>query len=96
MYCTGSIYIVVDSVSDETGAHIVRHDPASVMRGCAADRKTLAAVQRWIDGHPGEHTNEDYPQDDSCDLCVEWNKTTLSPYALTFVAERYGLEVDGG
>jgi hypothetical protein len=84
--------------------HMARHDPASVLRGCAADRKELAAVQRRIDGHPGPCVNvegddpEEFPYDphDSCALHIKWNKTTLSPYALVFMAERYGLEVDSG
>lgn len=78
-------------------AHIKRHAPDSVLRGCAADRKMLAAVQRGIDGHPGQHVYTIPGREEwACPECVEWNKTVLDPSVLTFMAERYDLEVHGG
>ena len=73
---------------------------AGRLRRCAADREMLAAVQRYIDGHPGPCVNYEgqdpahYSEFDSCALHIEWNKTTtLPPCVLEILARGYGLEV---
>lgn len=69
--------------------HMINWDPARVLAECGAKRRMIAAVQQRINGHPGQCTNEGFEQDDACDLHVEWNKTTLNPYALRILAEPY-------
>lgn len=39
--------VPIAAVSAAVGQHLVRHDPKTVLRRCAADRKLIADVQGW-------------------------------------------------
>lgn len=65
----------------EDAGHIALHDPASVLRRCAADRKLIA-----------EHRRLSLPPDvvyDECRLCGESNEAWPCP-TLVILAEGYG------
>lgn len=70
-------------------AFAARFDPAAALAQCESHTAILDAVQRYLDGHPGPCTNDDNPWDRECELHLEWNKTTLPPYAARLVALAY-------
>ncbi|HEU5109840.1 MAG TPA: DUF6221 family protein [Micromonosporaceae bacterium] len=93
----GSGYIATGPWSGslwETGSHIARHAPAAVLRRIESDRQILAAVERYLDPHPGlPCTNEGNPYE-SCDHHVAAAATAVDPYAAQLMALRY-VEVPG-
>lgn len=73
----------------DTGVHIARHDPATILRRVESDRRLLAAAARYLDPHPGlPCTNEGDPYD-SCDLHVAATAQAVNPYAAQLMALRY-------
>lgn len=74
------------ALSDAQAEHIIRHDPASVLRRVAADRKILHMLRVNGDGDlsvelPGET------------LCDDWCVRAVGEYLLKTLAERYDIEV---
>lgn len=84
----GDIVALVPSGRGEH-EHIAMHDPASVLRWVAALREILAAVDRFVNPHPGQPcTNEgqDPPRSEPCELHVARMATAVTPYALVVLA----------
>lgn len=96
----------------EAGEHVALNDPAKVLRGCAADRKilalhqpieTFAGMTEFLPKHAG---TPGFPIRTICELCADhdsengwddYGEDIRYPCAtLRAVAERYGLEADGG
>lgn len=78
----------VDEACDACAGHMVRHEPAAVMRRCQADRKIVAL-------HCVSSDSLSRPE---CRTCVgNWTTETGEDYpceTLRALAEGYGLEVD--
>lgn len=49
----------MEEVRTAPAGHIVRHDPARVLRDVEAKRAILAAVRKWLDPHPGQECDHD-------------------------------------
>ena len=70
--------------------HIARHDPASVLRGCAADRKVLERHATKIQRCGG---HSDSPHQADCFDCAYCDTRYWPCPDLKDLAERYGLEI---
>lgn len=91
----GSPGSVVLQVWPIKGEHIIRHDPARVLRQVAARRKILLGVELWYDPHPGvpcTNIDEDGEKTfEPCELHVQ-TKGRISPDVLPLLAEEYGIQ----
>lgn len=110
---TGDIVVYDEgSPTQAQAAHIARHDPASVLRGCAADRKTLA-IHKPIKTFAGleelwpKHAGTPgFPIKVICERCANHDRESgwddhdedvqYPCPTLQAAAERYELEVQGG
>lgn len=104
VYVKDAIYMVVNEVYDEAAVHIARHDPASVLRGCAADRKILA-LHEPLEVFAGFEQSAYWPAHAAgrtvfvCKLCdnhdndTGWEQDQLFPCGTVLaLAERYGVQ----
>lgn len=88
-------FTVTDTAEDVIDAVYEVAEQRAVLAMCDAYTAILDAVQRGLDGHPGECVNVvgDDPADwtpyDSCALHIGWAKTTLPPYAARLVSLAY-------
>lgn len=87
----GDLFGVGDS---RIAQHVVRHDPDNVLRGCAADRKILARHQEKT-GCRNLHGDGE-PHRPDCFDCTYCDGQYWPCPDLLDLAERYGLEADGG
>jgi hypothetical protein len=86
------------SLSDARAEHIIRHDPASVLRQVAADRKILelhpGERRGYAKVHPGGDRFEQTQE--VCATCSGQDPNEFEPWpcdTLLALAEGYGIEV---
>lgn len=86
-YESGSLgnFVQVGQADVPFVAHIVRHDPAAVLRRCAADRKIL---DMWVIDRHGDLTAE-VPGETICD---DWCVRVIGEHTLAILAEGYGIK----